>query len=248
MGYKECDVMMRLQQAAHDMLQFYKEDFLVYKGKTEDSKRLYNEVAAEYVYDNLTMFNQIKTHTRQSSYLTDVYKHYDINQKNHSTPKQIALKLYEQRQFSVGKIVDVQTPLFNDEHDKQLGKIDALLKSEHDELFILIIKRRDTQQSLLRFLVEGMMTMRLIDQPKLLADLKLASHTQIHFAPLLFKDSTPYVELYQNRPALYHLMAALNLNFFIIENSYSPFKVKRYHYRDFIQLTMQNNLLHREII
>ncbi len=236
MGFTESQVNQRLETSIADILKFNREDLLVFKGSTSDTGRLYNELAAAFVYDHIDKFKAIDKHYRKDSYKTNEYKKYSKNQSNLNTEKQLNLALYRQAEFSVGNIIDAQMPLFKDFHHKCLGKVGNLLYTPENELFLLNAKIASTEQTLLRYIVEGMIARRLIDKKKLLRDFALPSDTTIKFAPLIFKGSSPHRELSQSRPNLYHLMAVLDLSIFVIENNYRPYKIKRYSYNDYSEL------------
>ncbi len=235
MAFTESEVYQRLDRSISDIFKFYKEDLLVFQGSTSDTGELYNEIAAAFVYDNFSAFKAIRKHYRADSYKTVEYKRFSKHQSNLNTEKQLNLSLFKQQDVAVGKIIDAQTPLFNDLKHKYLGKIGNLLYSKDNELFLINVKLPSTQQTVLRYIVELLLMRQLVDSKKLLADFGLPDYTEIKFAPLLFKGSYPYSELWQNRPNLHHLMALLDLTIFVIEKPYSPYQISRWHYADFNQ-------------
>ncbi len=233
MAFTESEVCRRLEKAITDILKFYKEDLLVFQGSTSDTGKLYNEIAAAFVYDNFASFKAIRRYYRTDSYKTVQYKRFSKHQSNLNTEKQLNLNLLKQADFAVGKIIDAQTPLFNDLKHKYLGKVGNLLHSQNNELFLLNVKLPSTQQTVLRYVVELLLMRQLVDSKKLLIDFGLPDFTELKIAPLLFKDSYPYRELQQNRPNLHHLMALLDLTIFVVEKPYKPYQISRWHYSDF---------------
>ncbi len=233
MGFTESEVYQRLDRAIADIFKFYKEDLLVYQGRTSDTGRLYNEIAAAFVYDNLEKFRAVRPHYRSDSYKTNLYKRFSRHQSNLNTEKQLNLNLYNQKDVAVGKIIDAQTPLFNDHKHKYLGKVGNLLYSNQNELFLINAKLPTTQQTLLRYIVELLLMQQLVDRKKLLADFGLAEYCELKIAPLLFKNSYPYAELTQQRPNLKHLLVVLDLTIFVVEKPYSPYQISRRQQADF---------------
>ncbi len=233
MGFTESEVYHRLEHAITDIFKFYKEDMLVFKGVTTDTGRLYNEVAAGFVYDKLNSFKAIRQHRRFDSYHTDKYKQFSRDQSNLNTEKQLNLRLLKQRDFAVGKIIDAQTPVFNDAKHKHFGKVGNLLYTESRELFLINVKLPHSEQTLLRHIVELLMMYQLIDKQKLLADFKLPEFSEVKIAPLLFNKALPFKELTENRPKLYQLMAILNLEIFVVQKSKGKYSITRHNYHDF---------------
>ncbi len=235
MAFTESDVYRRLERALADIFKFYKEDLLVFKGVTSDTGRLYNEIAAGFVNDNISAFRSVQRHYRKASYKTAEYKQFSRDQSNLNTEKQLNLRLFKQGDVAAGKVIDAQTPLFNDHKHKYLGKVGNLLYTADDELFLLNVKLAHSEQTLLRHIVELLLHYQLIDRPKLLVDFDLPDHTKVKIAPLLFRDSYPYSELLAARPQLYRLMAVLDLDIFVIEKKRGNYAFKRFHYADFFQ-------------
>ncbi len=233
MGFTESEVYHRLENSLNDIFKFYKEDLLVYKGVTTDTGRLYNEVAAGFVYDHLSAFKAIRQHDRFASYNTEKYKCFSRDQSNLNTEKQLNLRLLKQRDFAVGKIIDAQTPVFKDSKHKFLGKVGNLLYTKERELFLINVKLQHSEQTVLRHIVELLLMYQLIDKQKLLVDFSLPEFSEVKIAPLLFKTASPYRELEQDRPKLYRLMAVLDLTIFVMQKSKGKYAIARHHYHDF---------------
>ncbi len=231
-----------LDSASLDMDNLYKEDLLIYKGVTSDSHKLYNEVAAAYLYQNIAKFKEIEVYSRKQRYITDKYKKFDINQSNYNTEKQLTLKFYKQREFAVGKIIDCQMPLADKPRPNKLEKIDLILETPAKELIILKVKLANTEQSLLRYIVELITIYQRLDQQKLLYELNKMDY-KVRFAPLLFKDSAPYKELLEDRIWLYRFLSLFDADIFVIENKRYPYKIVRKHYLHFASENIKSQLL-----
>lgn len=241
MPITESECQKRLAVASQDIGRFYKEDLLIYKGVTSDSKKLYNEVAAAYLCNNLLLFEQIVPFVRKEKYLTNIYKQYDRNQSNKNTHKQLVLKLFRQKEFEQGVIVDCFTPLLDRPSNKELSKLDLLLKTSANELIVLNVKLANSEQSLLRYLVELITLYRRLDQEKLLNELGLENYT-IRFAPLLFRKSAAYQQLKEDRYWLYRFMDYLDVDIFIIDQKRSGFQISRQHFSSFASPMIKEKL------
>ena len=68
--YSKADFEDLLRKAVGDVDSFYAQKFLNYRGVTSDTKERYEDITAEFVLDNLAVFENIKTIERQSSYKT----------------------------------------------------------------------------------------------------------------------------------------------------------------------------------
>ena len=69
-GYSKAGFLELLRKAVGDVDSFYAQNFLNYRGVTSDTKERYEDITAEFVLDNLAVFENIKTIERQSSYKT----------------------------------------------------------------------------------------------------------------------------------------------------------------------------------
>ena len=56
MGYSRDDILQKCQKAFSDIKTFYKQSFINYNGKTEDTNEAYTEVVAEFLCNNLSAF------------------------------------------------------------------------------------------------------------------------------------------------------------------------------------------------
>ena len=72
LGYSKDDILEKCKKAFSDIKTFYKQPFINYNGKTEDTNEYYTEVVAEFLCDNITEFiNEIPQITREASYKTE---------------------------------------------------------------------------------------------------------------------------------------------------------------------------------
>lgn len=146
---------------------FYLSDTVQRTGKTTDTERDYNEVVAEFLYENKFIekdnFTGIKQITRKAPYYTN---------KKFSSETSELVKIFEQNSLKnkFGEIIDVSVPLNNFETD-MAGKIDILsYKKEANELFIVQIKPHSSNETLLRAILEIQTLYQTMDKEKFIND------------------------------------------------------------------------------
>ena len=117
MGYTKKEIIARCEEKLKDVKNFYKNDFVNYRGKTMDTGELYTEIIAKFVCDNIESFYKIPMITRKTSYKTETHKG-EYNEDSNRVEEIMAMKLFNKCKngFSfdgIGRIIDYQTPLKN---------------------------------------------------------------------------------------------------------------------------------------
>ena len=221
MVYTRDDVLKKCFDAFKDIKTFYKKAFINYSGKTSDTDEYYTEVIAEFLCDNLPAFiDGIPKISRETTYKTESHN----GQFDPSSTREeeiIAMEMFNLSENGhiydyIGKIVDYQTPLKNKRSDVA-GKID-LLSYDGETLYILELKKPDSDESMLRCVLEGFTYMKTVDNEKLLNDFKLLPETKIVACPFVFKDRNQHNEMKEHRPQLFKLMKLLNSKPYYIES------------------------------
>lgn len=229
MGYSKIDILKKCQNAFHDIKTFYKQSFVNYNGKTEDTNEYYTEIVAKFLCDNITAFiNGIPQITREASYKTEGHD----GGFNPNTPREeerIALEMFNQskrgvRYDFIGHIIDYQTPLKNKRSDVA-GKID-LLSCDGNTLYILELKKPDSEESMLRCVLEGFTYMQTANKDKLLEDFQLPKTTIIKATPFVFKDKLQHIQMGEERPYLHRLMQMLDSKPYYIYKEEQVYRVK----------------------
>lgn len=212
MGYLREEIIKKCEEAILDVSNFYKADFINYRGKTSDTGEYYTEVIAEYVYDNIEILNSIRKITREAPYNSDGH---DGNYSSTSNRLEeiSAMKLFKQcgdgcELDYIGEIIDYQTPLKNKKTD-DAGKID-LLSVKDDTVFILELKKEDSVETMLRCVLEGFTYLQIVDKDKLISDFKLKGINKICSSPLVYRNMNQWKEMQEYRPKLIRLMKRLN--------------------------------------
>lgn len=200
--YSKVDFENVLRQAVGDIDSFYAQNFLNYRGITSDTKERYENIAAEFVLENLAAFEKIRVVYRQFSYKTDGHERLvpddnKINEiKKGAVRRQeewLAKSMYGKSYENLGKIIDFQVPIKNvhdNQVDKQPGKIDLISFSESDgALYLLEFKKPDSKETLLRCILETYTYYKQVNCSKLLRDFELPSDSKIIPAVLIYKQS-----------------------------------------------------------
>lgn len=195
--YSKKEILEEIQ----DMGNFYKRKVVNYRGTTSDSKEYYTEVVAEWILKNIYLFDYIKPITREKSYKADSHDGKNKDNDSNREEEKIAMKLFELSQNQgkvfdiIGKIIDYQTPLKNVQTDKA-GKIDLLAYNESQKtLRILELKKPDSEETMLRCVLEAYTYLKVVDKAKLLKDFGLPKDTEIKACPFVFYGKEQYREM-----------------------------------------------------
>lgn len=207
--YTQETFLNKIEQAAQDISFFYQQDFVNYRGRTGDTSELYTELAAQWCIDHFSLFDKITQITREAPYRNETRDGNPANPNSNRTEELIAMALYRQRTLPIaGKVLDYQTPLKNKRSDRA-GKID-LLAYDGKILRLLELKEPDSQETLLRCILEGFTYLKTVNQKKLLENLELPVDTRVTACPLVFKGSQQYQEMQEDRPCLKQLAELLD--------------------------------------
>lgn len=223
MGYTEAEIrdeaILALQR---DINTLYNLGRVKQTGITTDTHRPFTEIIAEVILDNMDSLNKIKRIRREASYRTKGHEsHKDIT-SNHEEER-LAIKLYQKGTSfpGFGRILDYQVPLKNKLTDKA-GKID-LLSIKDDNVYILELKKKDSQESMLRCVLESYTYSKIVDGDKLKTDFHIPETAIIIPAPLVFEGGKQYNEYHDidgEHPLLRKLMHRLHIIPFFINPSY----------------------------
>ena len=115
--------------------------------------------------------------------------------------------------YIIGKILDYQTPLKNKQGD-EAGKIDLLAYNKDSDtgiLRILELKKADSDETMLRCVLEAYTYLRIVDKAKLLKDFDLPEDTIVKACPFVFFDGAQYKEIQEGRKYLKELMKNLDV-------------------------------------
>ena len=228
MGYSRSDIIRKCRDAFDDVKTFYKQPFINYNGRTEDTKEYDTEVVAEFLCDHISAFVEgIPQITRETTYRTE--GHTGVFEKDSPREEEkIAMEMFVQSQKGlrydlVGDMIDYQTPLKNKRSD-EAGKID-LLSYDGKTLHILELKKSDSEESMLRCVLEGFTYMQTVNKAKLLDDFCLPSDTVVKASPFVFKNKLQHMQMQEKRPHLLRLMQYLDSKPYYITKENNRYKV-----------------------
>lgn len=235
MGYTRKEIIDKIEKSKENMQVFYKLDFINYRGKTSDTNEYYTEIVSEWLLQNIDLLNKIPTITREKGYLTKTHDGIIKNPDSNRDEEIIAMKMLRQSEISgLGKIIDYQTPLKNKSKDP-IGKID-LLSYDGKTLRILELKKPDSNETMLRCVIEGYTYRKTVDKEKLLDSFKLPPNTIVKAHPLVFVGGTQYDEMLEDRAKLKKLIKVLdckplyitekNQKYIVTENKNEQFRIK----------------------
>lgn len=224
--YSKADFLNLLREAIGDIDSFYAQNFLNYRGITSDTKERYENIAAEFVLENLAAFENIRVINRLSSYKTDAHEQLipDGNKINEITKgavrrqeEWLAKSMYGKNYENLGKIIDFQVPIKNPRNN-QAGKIDLISFSESNGiLYLLEFKKPDSKETLLRCILEAYTYYKQVNCSKLLRDFELPTNSKIIPAVLIYKQSFAATGL--GDLSLQKLKNTLGVNIFLINET-----------------------------
>lgn len=202
----------------------YAQDFVNYTGITADTKEQYTEVIAERLLDNLDALKNIERITRKSSYNSG-HEWKPINPDLPRSEEQIARSMMGHTYEHIGKIIDYQTPLKNVQSD-DAGKIDLLSWNEEKNCaYILEFKAQESQETLLRCILEIDTYSRIVDIGKLLKDFELPTEATVRKAALVYRHSRLHTHFHDAN--VKKLMKKRGVDLFLLNNDN---KVVEEHY------------------
>ena len=230
--YSKDEIIKKLEVAKSEMWKFYSQDFVNYRGKTSDKERdYYTEIIAEWLLDNIELFNDIKMISRENSYKVDSHDGKNKDKDSNREEEKIAMKLFDLSQNQgkvfeiIGKIIDYQTPLKDIQTDKA-GKIDLLAYNESKKtLRILELKKPDSEETMLRGVLEAYTYLKVVDKDKLLKDFGLQKNTKIKACPFVFYGKEQYKEMQQDRKHLKDLIKKLGIEVIYLKEENGEYSV-----------------------
>ena len=215
------------------MGQFYSEKFLNYISETSDKEGEYTEIITDWLLDNIELFDNIKPITREKNYKVKTHDGIIKNEKSNREEEMIAMKLFDFSQnkgkvfYIIGKIIDYQTPLKNVRGDKA-GKIDLLAYNEEEKtLRILELKKPDSEETILRCVLEAYTYLKVVDKAKLLKDFELPEDTILKTCPFVFVDGAQYKEIQEDRKYLKELMKKLDVEPIYLKEKNGEYEVMK---------------------
>ena len=229
--YSKEEIIKKLEESKSEMGQFYSENFLNYISETSDKEGDYTEIIAGWLLDNIELFNDIEMISRKSNYKVKTHDGIIKNEGSKREEEKIAMKLFELSQNQgkvfdiIGKIIDYQTPLKNIRADKA-GKIDLLAYNEEEKILrILELKKPDSEETMLRCVLEAYTYLKVVDKDKLLKDFELPENTKIKACPFVFYDGKQHQEMKDDREKLEELIEKLDIEVIYLKEENGEYSV-----------------------
>ncbi len=220
------EIFDEIDTAKNDMDNFYKKNFINYRGKTKNTNEYYTEIVAEWLLqDTENYLDKITKISRETSYKTLTHNGKISNENTNRYEEVLAKKLFQQKKFKeIGEIIDYQTPLKNKQIDSS-GKIDLLAyDKEKNILRILELKTFESMETMLRCVLEAYTYFKKVDTKKLLSDFGLPDDTEVRAAVLVFKNGFQHNEMKSGRNNLEKLIKKLGIEIFYIRDIYDILK------------------------
>ena len=125
----------------------------------------------------------------------------------------------------IGKIIDYQTPLKNVQTD-DAGKIDLLAYNKNTKILrILELKKSDSDETMLRCVLEAYTYLKIVDRDKLLKDFGLPEDAIVKACPFVFFEGEQYKEIQEDRKYLKELMKNLDIEPIYLKGEGGEYKV-----------------------
>ena len=184
-----------------------------------------SELVAEFLLDNLHMLSNIQQITREKdgrSYKTPnrEEKKEEVRHENSKRNEEWTAKdLYHAEIEGLGKILDYQTPLKNERKDRA-GKVDMLsFDKASNTVYLLELKAPNSDETLLRCVLEIFTYGEIVDTEKLLADFSTPemdlTNTEVKKAVLVYESCKAYADFDTCQNAR-KLMEKLGVAFFVL--------------------------------
>lgn len=225
-SYTEIEILEKLKQAMSKPETLYQCKVVNYRGKDKKSQRKYSEIISERLLSELNTINNISALTREKSYKTESHNGKTLNTDSNRREERIALSMFGNEYSHIGKIIDYQIPLKNQQSD-QAGKIDLLSVNAQNEIILVELKGTENKETLLRCVLEINTYWYLLNKTKLCLNFGYAENNKVTKAVLVYVYGAQRTE-YENCPSLQDLMKKLDIQMYMydtlndaIENVYS---------------------------
>lgn len=230
MAYTHEQMLEKMQAASQEMSTFYQQAFINYQGYEKGVGKAkgpsYSEDIAEYLLANPSVFDGISVLTRATSYKVEGHDGITENPDSNRAEERIALGMFGNSYENIGKVIDYQTPLKNARTDKHIGKIDLISETD-DEIWLIELKKYDCEETLLRCVLEAYTNFKMVDAVKLKHDFALDPAKPVRPAAVVFRDQDQHESYRKTDSAVRKLMAALDVNLFVITKENKEYLVDR---------------------
>ena len=219
MAYTHEQMLEKMQAASQEMSTFYQHAFVNYQGNEKGIGKIkglsYTEDIAEYLLNNLSLFDTIPVLSRTASYKTGGHDGVTESPDLNRAEERIAFGMFGNNYQHIGKVIDYQTPLTNSRADKHTGKIDLLSETDN-EIWLIELKKFDSEETLLRCVLEAYTNMKMVDADKFRLDFELDPKKPLRAAAIVFRDQEQHDSYQKTDSSVRKLMAAIDVPLFVI--------------------------------
>ena len=230
MAYTHEQMLEKMQAASQEMSTFYQQAFINYQGYEKGAGKAkgpaYSEDIADYLLANPSVFDGISVLTRSTSYKVEGHDGVTENPDSNRAEERIALGMFGNTYENIGKIIDYQTPLKNARTDKHVGKIDLLSETDN-EIWLIELKKYDSDETLLRCVLESYTNYKMVDTIKLKQDFGLDPEKPVRPAAIVFRDQDQHESYQKPDSSVRKLMTALDVNLFVIAKENKEYLIDR---------------------
>lgn len=216
---KEQEVINKCENYLNKIEFLYSASFLNNSGRTDDDGQYYSEIISKWLLCHIDKLNEIEQIRRINSY--KMPSHNTEIKKITNRREELIAKLIVRKKI-VGNIefLDYQVPIKNSRKDEGNGKIDLLaVNHKEKKVYIFELKKEDSNESLLRCVLESFTYLKKVCKEKLLSDFDIPDDYMLKASPLVFKEGRQYKEYNDsNRVYLHELMKRLDVEPFFIFN------------------------------
>jgi hypothetical protein len=125
---------------------------------------------------------------------------------------------------NIGRVIDYQTFLTESHSDKNAAKIDVISETDN-EVWLLELKKYDSDETLLRCVIEAYTNYKLIDKSKLRQDFQLDDKKTIRVGVIVFRDQEQHENYKKADTNVSKLMEALNVHLFVIAKENKEYQI-----------------------
>jgi hypothetical protein len=221
MPYTREHIISEVRKALQTPKTLYALSFINYKGGVDGER--YTEIAAQELLNHVYELNSSDWTINRENYKTA--SHGTLAQGKQSDESKrdeewLAKRLYRdcKKIDFIGEILDYQTPLKAVQTDKA-GKIDIFsYNADTRTAYVLELKRSDSEETLLRCVLEAYTYWKTVHHANLLSSFGLPTDTTLLKAALIYKGSQPYRDFEAKDTAVRQLMRELSVNFIVIDD------------------------------
>lgn len=214
----EQEVIKQCEDYLNKIESLYSASFLNNRGRTYDGQ-YYSEIISKWLLCHIDKLNAIEQIRRNDPYKIPTHNA-EIEKITNRREELIAKLILRKKIVGDIEFLDYQVPIKNSRQDEGNGKIDLLAVNHKEKIvYIFELKKEDSNESMLRCVLESYTYLKKVCKEKLLSDFDIPDDYILKASPLVFKDGRQYKEYNNtNQVYLHELMKRLDVEPFFIFN------------------------------